>query len=968
MKTRTNAPRSRRDRDEEDEEEEDDEDRRRPAARDRDDEDEDEEDRPRRRAADEEDEDEQDRSRARVVVDDDGQVVTRRRSDDEDEEDDYDDRPRGGRGKSGSKKGLLLVVGLLAFLLLGAGGSAAVYFLWLKDSPTTEVVSNNPPGDEDVPAVPNPVVPKGNDPAVKGPDKKGPAPKAPNVWQPPPRALAIAPVKFTGDRKTVSLPGPVSDVCAGGDGRYLFIHCPDDKKLLVFDVSSAEVVKELPTGGKEARFAAGATKLLFFDAIVRTLQRFDLVSLEKEKEEPLALPGTIRDIALGSGSRGPALVLTDAPADAWPVHFVDLDTLAAADVGWAASPPAGLPRDLRFRASANGSRWVGLPEGKDAKGGVVVARDGKALTVTPLKTDKPLGFAALSPDGNTLYCRLGSFPLRMTPPANLPADTDSYSLPAVTGSFDIRVQPAEAPETVQVTVGRRAKGSVPKTVSGVPQPFKPDEPARSDRLVHFVPDAHALFVLQPARKRLEVVRLDPFTPGTKSAVVTSTPPDRFTPGKPLEYPVRVLTNASQVTFAVSGPTGVGIGPDGVVRWAVPADEGRDQLSFQVTVIADGARGTQTVKTYNTDAPAPKGVELKKGPEPKKEPPKSPDPKGPAIAAGVKLVQPAKDKVPIPPAEMASAHVEVPLPGQARDVCVGGGGRYLIFHVPTARKLVVFDTSTLKVARTLAVTTDDLLFAAGMDRLVVVYPAEKTIVRYALATLKYEADAALETPQRPTFAAMGSGTAGPLILGGVPSQKNASRMALTFLDLETFKEVKIDKAEGDFQVTTAAAAHLRVSADGRTLGLWRAELLPSGVQIARLAGNTIQGSYRADSAGEVTPGPDGQKVYTEQGVYHLDARPEDSRTPVVPAVEGAGHLSVSGPPAGKRTVAVWGSAADKPLATFDDLPGFNGQRDPFQRDNPNLALDHRLFWVPSARVLIVVPPAADRLHVYAVGAK
>jgi len=90
--------------------------------------------------------------------------------------------------------------------------------------------------------------------------------------------------------------------------------------------------------------------------------------------------------------------------------------------------------------------------------------------------------------------------------------------------------------------------------------------------------------------------------------------------------------------------------------------------------------------------------------------------------------------------------------------------------------------------------------------------------------------------------------------------------------------------------------------------------------------------------------------------------------MIPAVEGAGYVSLSGPPTGKRTVTVWGSAADKPLATFDDLPGFDGKRDPFQRDNPNLALDHRLFWVPAARVLIVVPPAADRLHVYAVGAK
>ena len=66
------------------------------------------------------------------------------------------------------------------------------------------------------------------------------------------------------------------------------------------------------------------------------------------------------------------------------------------------------------------------------------------------------------------------------------------------------------------------------------------------------------------------------------------------------------------------------------------------------------------------------------------------------------------------------------------------------------------------------------------------------------------------------------------------------------------------------------------------------------------------------------------------------------------------------------MAVFGSANDKPLATFDDLPGFDGKRDPFERNNPNLALDQRLFWVPDAGVLIVVPPAADRLHVYRVG--
>jgi hypothetical protein len=969
-------PRSRRDHDDDEEDEKDD---RRAVARDRDEEEEeeDEDDRPRRRDEDEDEEEDRPRSRRSDDEDEDndGQVVARRRRPDEDEEEededeDEDDLEDRDREKPKSKTGLLVLV-LLTLLLVGAGGAAAGWYFFLRDPDTKAVASNtnNPPDDnQDAkgkggPQVP--VGPKGNGPPFKGPNVKGPIVPAGNVWKHPPRDLPVQPVRFTGERQSVTLPGTVTDVCAGGDGKFLFLHCADERKLLVFDVSSASVVKDFPTGGKEARFAAGATKLLLYDGIVRTLQRFDLVKMEKDKEEPLSLPGTIRDISLGSGSRGPALVLTDSPADAWPVHFLDLETLAPADVGWAAPPPTGLPRDLRFRASSGGSRWIGLPEGKDAKGAVLLARDGKGITATQLAPDKALGFAALSADGLSVYSRFGVFATRGPVPANPPVDVDSFTLPAVTGRFDVQVRPGEMPETVQVTVSRPTKGAIPKQANAVPQPGRPDE-GPPDRFVHYVADAHALLVLQPARKKLEVVRLDPFVPATKSATITSTAPDAFTPGQPYEYPVRVLTNASQVTFSVGGPTEfkLQVGPDGVVRGTVPADEKRDLLQLQVSITADGARGTQLVKLFNTRVPAPKPTEPKKGPEPKKGS-TSPEPKGPIYATGVKLAQPAAEKVPIPPAEMKDPHVEVALPGQAREVCVGGGGRYLIFHVPTARRLVVFDTSSLTAARSVPLATDELLFAAGMDKLLVVYPTEKEIVRYSLATLKPEADGPLETEQRPTFVAMGSATAGPLILAGVPGVDNPSKMGLTFLDIESFKKVKIDKAEGEFQVTTTAAAHLRTAADGRTLGLWRSQLSPSGVQIVRLDGNVVKGSYRGDPAGEVIPAPDGQKVYTTQGAYDLFATQIDPKAPAIPAVQGAGYVTLTGPASGKRTVAVWGTATDKPLFSRDDLPGFDGKKDPFERNNPNLTIDQRLFWIPDAGVLIVVPPAADRVHGYQV---
>jgi hypothetical protein len=281
-------------------------------------------------------------------------------------------------------------------------------------------------------------------------------------------------------------------------------------------------------------------------------------------------------------------------------------------------------------------------------------------------------------------------------------------------------------------------------------------------------------------------------------------------------------------------------------------------------------------------------------------------------------------------------------------------------------MLILDVNTLKIEKTITLNADDVLFAAGMEKLMVIYPEEKVVLRYSLASFKLEADISLEVRQRPTTAAMGSATSGPLILGGVPSQNNASKMALTFVDLDTMKEVLIDKAEGDFKVSFGAAAYLRASANGQTLGAWLAQLRPSGLQVARLKDNTIGGSYLAETVGHVTPGPDGQTIFTEKGIYNTKGEPTGKRDPAVPAVHGHWYLTLvpnAKGPAGAQRVTVWETGKESPLAEFDDLPGFDGKRDPFERDNPTLALDRRLFLVPEAKVLVVVPPAANKLHVY-----
>ena len=933
--------------------------------------------RPRRSAAtrgreDEEEEDDDDEPSPKLRLnrddDEDDEPAPRFRRDRDDEDDEEHSIPRrrpGDRERKGGRKSSL-VVGLLLFLLLGAGGAFAVYKFVLDDEEPKVVADNDDEKPEPGPEKPDP----------KLPDPKVPDPKIPQPKNLVPTGLSIQPAKFDGDKKSIKLPGKVASIRAGGDGRYLFLNCPEEKKLLVYDASEASIIKEIETTGKDVRIAAGIDKLIVADNSTRTIQRYDLLSLKKDKESPYPFPGIFEEISIGSGSNGLALVVSSLPTNAWPIHFLDLGTLAKADVGWNALPAGDLPKNVNFFAAANGSRWAGVADG--VNGAIVVSREGKRLTVAHQEREKPLGFATLSPDGKHLISRYGAAPIGAPVAQASGQDSPGFVAPAVSGMLFIHVIPsknAAGDFGVRVAVTNTPSQppvSFPKV--SIPQPYIVGDPTPPDGHIFFIPEAQT-FVICPsfAEDTLEIIKYDVVAAQRRAAhFLVGTIPDSFQSGTTFSYQIRSINPVPQRKFEVTGPEGITVNLNGLVTWKVPEAEKRDRVTISVSATANGIRSTQSVEVFNVAASSPKPIEPKVvEPKPKdpKEPmpkdPKSPDPKIPTtnIAPGVKLVQEAGGKLPITPPMMTEPRIEVALPAAISDACVAGGGRYLIFHCPKARKLVVFDVNTLKVEKTITVNSDDVLFAAGMNKLMLIYPDSKDVIRYDLTSFKLEANEVLEVRQRPTVAGMGSGVAGPLILGGIPSQNNASKMALTFIDPDTLKEILIEKAEGDFKVTFAAAAKMRVSANGATIGAWFEQLQPTGLQIARLSGNTISGSYLGESVGHVAPGSDGKNIFTEKGLFDNKAKPEGPRFSVVPASQGAGYILLTGNPGEKQQAAVWGSDKEKPINTFDDLPGFDGKRDPFERDNPNLALDRRLFFVPDAKILVVVPPAANKLFVY-----
>jgi S1-C subfamily serine protease len=118
-----------------------------------------------------------------------------------------------------------------------------------------------------------------------------------------------------------------------------------------------------------------------------------------------------------------------------------------------------------------------------------------------------------------------------------------------------------------------------------------------------------------------------------------------------------------------------------------------------------------------------------------------------------VIRPSQDSVPLGhlkpikplPPTVFKPHIptskddkeEIGLLASVDDVTVGGGGRFLIFHQPSKNKLAVFDVQQAKIVKELPLAEDVVHFAAGANRLVIIYPAAKQAQMWKLPTFERE---------------------------------------------------------------------------------------------------------------------------------------------------------------------------------------------------------------------------------------
>lgn len=301
-------------------------------------------------------------------------------------------------------------------------------------------------------------------------------------------------------------------------------------------------------------------------------------------------------------------------------------------------------------------------------------------------------------------------------------------------------------------------------------------------------------------------------------------------------------------------------------------------------------------------------------------------------------------VKITPPALSDEKVVKRLPELFSDVVVGGGGRYLIFHLPKLKKLAVFDVNEARVTKYLSLTEEDVTFAAGLDAIVIGLKKSGKLERWSLTTFELEKTAFPPFKDDIKMVLMGHASKGPVVVNG------------EFLDLESFKLLPIKRA-------WEAEARPYVSGDGTVFARWGGNSRNSVTHV--LDGGEVRRNEEGN-LGHVLPGPDGKTVFTAKGVLSRLLKrnePEDaSYGYCVPAVRGDYFLSITpAPPGGAGgSFNIYLRGLTQPIAKLDQVNhGLHFDSAGFD----SYAMWSRVVFVPDAKFIALLPRGNDQVVLY-----
>lgn len=320
---------------------------------------------------------------------------------------------------------------------------------------------------------------------------------------------------------------------------------------------------------------------------------------------------------------------------------------------------------------------------------------------------------------------------------------------------------------------------------------------------------------------------------------------------------------------------------------------------------------------------------------------------------------SEEKPSIPPPRMTASKVEVRLSEPFELVRTGGGGRYLVFHLKSGRKLAIFDAAALRVVKEIELPTDDVVYTCSREHLLLVLPAQKLIQRWSLRTFEREKTAVVPDDRPVLRAVMGSDSLGPLLLwcGGKVICFDVARMEPRFM-------------EGDLlEADSRWGLELRASADGCTIIGWTPGIHPMSYSVMRFSGNRATIVRAPDSQSFnghwALPSTDGSLIFrlsNRVGIYNADMKALAADTfkggVLLPADDPRFFLALRPRSKEKDQLTICAAADLRPLCTLPEVEKMTAARLYTQwgvmRGEP------RARFLPSANILLTLPESNDRV--------
>ncbi|HWG47787.1 MAG TPA: serine/threonine-protein kinase [Gemmataceae bacterium] len=322
--------------------------------------------------------------------------------------------------------------------------------------------------------------------------------------------------------------------------------------------------------------------------------------------------------------------------------------------------------------------------------------------------------------------------------------------------------------------------------------------------------------------------------------------------------------------------------------------------------------------------------------------------------------PAADAIPaIAAPHLTESKVEIRLSEPFAQVRTGGGGRYLVFHLKKAKKLAIFDVSQAKITREIDAPSDDVLFAAGRDKLMVVVPGQRLLQRWDLHTGKREKTVPISDERPIRMAVMGCNSDGPLMVwsGGKVQLWDVGHMQPYTVKGLTF--------EGDARW----GFDLRVSADGQTFICWATAISDRHYAVMHLrnaeAINLVSPDGHTFNGHWAMPNADGSLVFRfGAGIYNGDmkiiAADSFKGAVLLPTEDPRFFLAVREESRNTNQVSICANADCRPVFTVRGVEKVTGSSLNSRWGQVNG--EPRIHYLHSAHVLLTLPESNDRVVV------